>query len=82
MGATPWHQDQGVITAEADESDIITVWFPLRDASERHGCLAVAPKSHVDGLVQHCPATRENAAGVESISGNRSSTGAKSCRCR
>jgi hypothetical protein len=64
LGATPWHQDQGVITEEADESDIITVWFPLRDASERHGCLAVAPRSHVDGLVPHCPAVRDNSSGV------------------
>lgn len=64
VGATPWHQDQGVITAEADESDIITVWFPLRDASERHGCLAVAARSHQEGLVQHCPAERGNTAGV------------------
>jgi phytanoyl-CoA hydroxylase len=64
VGATPWHQDQGVITAEADESDIITVWFPLRDASEKHGCLAVAARSNHEGLVQHCPATRGNDAGV------------------
>ena len=64
VGATPWHQDQGVITAEADESDIITVWFPLRDASEKHGCLAVAARILHEGLVQHCPATRGNEAGV------------------
>lgn len=64
VGATPWHQDQGVLTEEADESDIITVWFPLRDADEENGCLAVAAKSHQEGLLPHCPAVQGNKAGV------------------
>src|SRR5262249_43178023 len=29
LGATPLHQDNGVVNEEADETDIITVWFPL-----------------------------------------------------
>ena len=29
LGATPWHQDNGVQTEEADETEMITVWFPL-----------------------------------------------------
>lgn len=61
--ATPWHQDQGVIKEEADESDIVTVWFPLRDATEENGCLAIVPKSHREGLVPHCPASAENTTG-------------------
>jgi ectoine hydroxylase-related dioxygenase (phytanoyl-CoA dioxygenase family) len=60
---TPWHQDQGVIKEEADDSEIVTVWFPLRDATEENGCLAVVPKSHQEGLVPHCPASSENATG-------------------
>ncbi|MGD9711415.1 MAG: phytanoyl-CoA dioxygenase family protein [Thermomicrobiales bacterium] len=60
---TPWHQDQGVIKEEADDSDIVTVWFPLRDATEENGCLAVVPKSHQEGLVPHCPASAENQTG-------------------
>ncbi len=56
IGATPWHQDQGVVKEEADETEIITVWFPLRDATEENGCLAVVPRSHQEGLVPHCPA--------------------------
>ncbi|MBM4436787.1 MAG: phytanoyl-CoA dioxygenase family protein [Actinobacteria bacterium] len=53
--ATGWHQDQGVVLAEADETDMLTVWFPLTEASERHGCLQVVPRSHVEGLRTHCP---------------------------
>lgn len=52
---TPWHQDMGVIDQEADDSQILTVWFPITHASIEQGCLAVAPGSHRGGLAQHCP---------------------------
>lgn len=55
LGATPWHQDNGVITEEADNSDIITVWFPLFDTSADMGSLVVLPRSHRRGLLTHCP---------------------------
>lgn len=51
---TPWHQDSGVILPEADESNILTVWFPLTDASMEQGCLEVLPGSHKMGLKHHC----------------------------
>jgi len=63
LGATPWHQDNGVILEEADETDIITVWFPLTDATIENGCLEVVPGSHRDGLLPHCPANAENRPG-------------------
>jgi phytanoyl-CoA hydroxylase len=63
LGATPWHQDQGVITEEADDSDIVTVWFPLTDATIENGCLAVIPGSHKGGLMPHCPASATNRTG-------------------
>lgn len=56
LGATNWHQDNGVVMPEADSSDILTVWFSLTDAAEEHGCLQVVPESHRDGLFTHCPA--------------------------
>jgi phytanoyl-CoA hydroxylase len=56
LGATNWHQDNGVVLPVADESDILTVWFSLTDASEEQGCLQVVPKSHRDGILTHCPA--------------------------
>lgn len=55
LGATPWHQDNGVVVAEADETQMLTVWFPLTDATEENGCLIVVPNSHHDGVLQHCP---------------------------
>jgi len=52
-----WHQDNGVILPEADESTILTVWLPLSDATVENGCLAVIPRSHRDDLMPHCPTT-------------------------
>jgi phytanoyl-CoA hydroxylase len=54
---TQWHQDQGVITSDADNSDILTVWIPMTKATTANGCLVVAKKSHNDGLVLHCTKT-------------------------
>jgi len=56
MGATNWHQDNGVLLPLADSSNILTVWFSLTDASIEHGCLRVLPQSHRYGILAHCPA--------------------------
>ena len=57
---TQWHQDNGVVTADADESEVLTVWLPLTEASERHGCLKLVPRSHTEGLRVHCPQIEGN----------------------
>lgn len=58
FGVTPWHQDNGVVTSEADETNMLTVWFPLVDASVENGCLQVVPGSHRGQLLTHCPGYR------------------------
>jgi phytanoyl-CoA hydroxylase len=55
LGKTPVHQDNGVVLPEADQTDILTVWFPLWDATVENGCLVVWPNSHRQGLLDHCP---------------------------
>lgn len=55
LGKTPVHQDNGVVLPEADDTDILTVWFPLWDATVENGCLIVWPYSHQQGLLDHCP---------------------------
>jgi phytanoyl-CoA hydroxylase len=52
---TPAHQDIGVQTADADASEVLTVWMPITDASEEMGCLGVWPRRHRDGILDHCP---------------------------
>lgn len=56
LGASPWHQDNGVVTEDADETDMITVWLPLTNATVENGCLVVQPRGHRDGILPHCPA--------------------------
>ena len=53
-GRIDWHQDAGVITADADDTNLLTDWFPLTDSTPENGCLAVVPGSHRLGLELHC----------------------------
>lgn len=62
VGATTWHQDFGAIMDEAAQTQLLTVWVAVTDATEDMGCLAVYPRSHRDEtLTIHCPGVR-NAA--------------------
>jgi phytanoyl-CoA hydroxylase len=54
LGATQWHQDAGVVIEEADETEMLTVWVPIWDATVENGCLCVVPRNHDRGLLQHC----------------------------
>ncbi len=51
----PWHQDLGVTWEEADESDIITTWIPLVDATRENGCMEIIPGVHKIGYLEHTP---------------------------
>ncbi len=55
LAKTPAHQDNGVVTPDADDTDMLTVWFPLWDVNVENGCLMVWPNSHRQGLLDHCP---------------------------
>lgn len=50
---TPWHQDNGVVTTEADAVPMITVWFSATDVAVEDGCLQVIAGSHKGGLLRH-----------------------------
>lgn len=54
IGPTVWHQDHGVVTEEADETNMVTVWFSLTDTPVEAGPLNVVPFSHGEGLLTHC----------------------------
>lgn len=49
----PWHQDAGVTWQEADDSDIITCWLPLVDATVENGCMEVMPGAWKRGYLEH-----------------------------
>ena len=48
------HQDLGVVTEDADATDMLTVWFPMNPTNVENGCLAVVPGSHHQELKLHC----------------------------
>lgn len=53
VAATMWHQDAAVIEPEGDETDMLTVWLAMTDATVENGCLVVVPR--VDDHTLHCP---------------------------
>ena len=61
LGATQWHQDHGVVTEEADDTRMLTVWFSLQDTLFEKGPLMVVPRSHKEGPQPHCPNYMDNA---------------------
>ena len=63
LGATPWHQDTGVVTPEADETNMLTVWFCLWEATIENGCLEVVPGKPPRGIASTLSCAREMSRG-------------------
>jgi len=55
VGGTDWHQDRAVALAEADQTDMITVWLAITDATVENGCLQVVPFAKDRAMLPHCP---------------------------
>ncbi len=51
--STDWHQDQGVTLPEADETQFVTVWLAITDATVENGCLQVAAGQREE-MLPHC----------------------------
>ena len=49
----PWHQDAGVMMAEAEGSNIVTCWVPLGDATTEMGCMQALLGVHRNGYLRH-----------------------------
>lgn len=73
VGNTTWHQDTVAVLPEALETDQVTVWVAVTDASEENGCLASIPGSHLEGPHQHVPGAipREPTVPAEIINGRQ-----------
>ncbi|MEO1551607.1 MAG: phytanoyl-CoA dioxygenase family protein [Pseudomonadota bacterium] len=54
VGQTDWHQDRAVALEEADQTDMVTVWLAITDATQQNGCLQVLP-GVANGMLPHCP---------------------------
>ena len=55
--ATDWHQDRAVGLEEADQTEMITCWVAVTDATVANGCLQVA-NARADTILPHCPKTQ------------------------
>ena len=53
VGGTDWHQDRAVALEEADQTDMVTIWIAMTDATPENGCLQVVPR--VTEMLPHCP---------------------------
>ena len=51
--ATDWHQDMGVTLEEADQTQFITVWLAITDATLENGCLQVDAGRYRE-MLPHC----------------------------
>jgi phytanoyl-CoA hydroxylase len=68
-GQSFWHQDQGVLTPEADETDMVGAFVAVTDVTPRNGCLLVVPGSHRHGLVHHCRTPTRNGIPDDALPG-------------
>lgn len=50
---TDWHQDRGVSLPEADQTEVVTVWVAVTDATPVNGCLQVIPGAGKE-MYPHC----------------------------
>ena len=54
VGATTWHQDIVALLPEADDTEQLTVWLAITEATAENGCLVSVPGSHREGPKVHC----------------------------
>ena len=51
--STDWHQDRGVTLETADETEMVTIWLAMTDATVENGCLQVMPGPEPE-MIPHC----------------------------
>ncbi len=51
--STDWHQDRGVTLESADQTDMMTIWLAITDATVENGCLQVKPGAEQE-MLPHC----------------------------
>lgn len=62
IAATDWHQDRAVALEDADDTDMVTVWIAITDATISNGCLQVQPQTRDQTILPHCPRTQTGIA--------------------
>lgn len=60
--ATDWHQDRAVALEEADQTQMVTVWIAMNDATIENGCLQVQAQTPDQDILPHCARTQTGIA--------------------
>jgi len=60
--ATDWHQDRAVALEDADQTDMVTVWLAMTDATVENGCLQVQPQTSGQTILPYCARTQTGIA--------------------
>jgi len=55
--STDWHQDRAVTLEAADDTEMVTVWLAITDATVENGCLQVKP-GKTPHMIPHCALTQ------------------------
>lgn len=55
VAKTGWHQDEAVLTGDATDTNILTVWVAMTDATVDNGCMMCVEGSHIKDVTLHCP---------------------------
>ncbi len=64
VAKTGWHQDEAVLSDEAVDINILTVWVAITDATEENGCMVCVPGSHKQDVSMHCPGNTFSSAEI------------------
>ncbi len=64
IARTGWHQDEAVLTDDALDINMLTVWVAITDATEENGCMVCVPGSHKDAVSMHCPGNSFSSAEI------------------
>ena len=64
VGRTYWHQDEAVLTDDARDISMLTVWVAMTDAMVENGCMICVPGSHKKDGTLHCPAEGASASEI------------------
>lgn len=64
VARTGWHQDEAVLSDEAVDINILTVWVAITDATEENGCMVCVPGSHKQDVSMHCPGNTFSSAEI------------------
>ena len=54
VASVDWHQDAGVVEADADDTDLLSAWVAITDATTENSCMVMIPGSHRADVALHC----------------------------